>query len=304
LEILKALKNNILASESTLYIFADGPKVGDGNLNSEKIFKTRDIIKSDKWCKEVIISESRENKGLVSAIIMGVSEVVRKHGKIIVLEDDILASQYFLRYMNDALNFYQNEQKVWHISGYSYPINKKGLGETYFSSFMSCWGWGTWYDRWQYFRKNTDELLETFTEREKCKFNYGKNNWAFSQIEANKSGQIDTWAIYWYATIFKHNGLCLNPKDSFVQNIGMDGSGVHCGSTKEYNVRVAEKYPLVFETKIYESNITRKKIAKNRNKYRWGQIMAGIIKRLEEYGLGNTMWYYIVKYLGRKKNGI
>ena len=44
----------------------------------------------------------------------------------------------------------------------------------------------------------------------------------------NKNGEIDTWAIFWYATIFKNNGLCLSPNTSYVHNIGLDNSGEHC----------------------------------------------------------------------------
>jgi len=79
--------------------------------------------------------------------------LLNEYGKIIVLEDDLLTSPYFLKFMNEALEYYKNEKKVWHISGWNYPINNEGLDDVFFWRTMNCWGWATWADRWQYFEK-------------------------------------------------------------------------------------------------------------------------------------------------------
>ena len=54
----------------------------------------------------------------------------------------------------------------------------------------------------------------------------------YSQILKNASRKINTWAIFWYATIFIKKKLCCNPLKSYVRNIGMDGSGMHCSDSK------------------------------------------------------------------------
>jgi len=56
---------------------------------------------------------------LAKNITRAVTEVVEKHGKVIVLEDDIVTSNNFVKFMNDALDYYVHENKIWHISAHS-----------------------------------------------------------------------------------------------------------------------------------------------------------------------------------------
>src|SRR5476651_318519 len=119
-QALNALKLNGLASESTLYIFADGPKKGAPAETLADIKKTREVIRGKKWCKDVFIIEAEANKGLAASIINGVTDVVNKHEKVIVLEDDIITSKYFLQYMNDALSVYEDEQKVISVGAFNF----------------------------------------------------------------------------------------------------------------------------------------------------------------------------------------
>jgi hypothetical protein len=228
---LKALQNNTLASESELFIYSDAAK---NDAAIESVNEVRQLIDNISGFKKVTIIKQEKNKGLADSIISGVTEIVNRYGKIIVLEDDLVTSPYFLTFMNDSLNFYQNKNNVWHVSGWNYPIDTKGLPDTFLWRTMNCWGWATWSDRWDYFEKNTDKLIESFTLDEINAFNLDGYENFWGQVLANKKGEINTWAIYWYATIFKNEGLCLNPVDTFVDNIGLDGSGVHCGVHTSY----------------------------------------------------------------------
>ncbi|MDD4082332.1 MAG: glycosyltransferase [Sphaerochaetaceae bacterium] len=136
---VEALKNNLLADESNLIIFSDAPK----NEKSKKaVEEVRKYIHSIKGFKSVKIIERKNNVGLANSIIDGVTKVVNKYGKIIVLEDDLVTSKYFLNFMNDSLELYKNESKVISISGYTYPVG--GLAETFFIKGTDCWGWATW----------------------------------------------------------------------------------------------------------------------------------------------------------------
>ena len=121
-QTLNALMQNELADQSVLYIYADGPKENATEEQLKKIEEVRHVIRTKKWCKEVHIIESEKNKGLADSIINGVTEIVNKYGKVIVLEDDIVTSKGFLKYMNEALELYKEEDKVYHISGYMFPV--------------------------------------------------------------------------------------------------------------------------------------------------------------------------------------
>ena len=156
-QTLEALSANKEVQESILYIYADGPKENTTSEELEKIAQVRKVLRNKQWCKEVKIIESVNNKGLADSIIEGVTTVVNNHGKVIVLEDDIVVSTGFLKYMNDALNLYENEEKVMHISGYMFPV-KERLPETFFYKQASCWGWATWANRWEELKTSPKEI--------------------------------------------------------------------------------------------------------------------------------------------------
>lgn len=182
----------------------------------------------------VSVIKSRKNKGLASSIIDGVTKIINIYDQVIVLEDDIVTSPLFLKYMNNALKFYRDIDRVWHISGWNYPITSYGKQEVFLWRTMNCWGWGTWANRWNNYEKNATKLIKSFSKNDIYRFNIDGYQDFFQQIVANQDGKINTWAIFWYAIIFKNNGLCLNPIYSYVQNIGNDGSGTNCGSVDNF----------------------------------------------------------------------
>ena len=254
---LKALQNNTLASESELFIYSDDAK---NDAAIESVNEVRQLIDNISGFKKITIIKQEKNKGLADSIISGVTEIVNRYGKIIVLEDDLVTSPYFLTFMNDSLNYYQDENKVWHLSGWNYPIDTKGLPDTFLWRTMNCWGWATWSDRWDYFEKNTDKLIESFTSNEIKAFNLDGYENFWGQILANKKGEINTWAVYWYATIFKNEGLCLNSTETYVDNIGLDGSGVHCGVNKAYLTNLSQEMSVNFESELGDNDIAIKRI--------------------------------------------
>jgi len=256
-QTIEALQKNKLAQESELFIYSDEAKNTDAQKSVNEVRKYIDNL--DGFKKITIIKRER-NWGLADSIIDGVTKIVNEYGKIIVLEDDLVTSPFFLKFMNEALDFYKDEKKVWHISGWNYPIETDGLGDVFLWRLMNCWGWATWSDRWKSFEKNTDKLLAEFSEEQISYLNLDGFNDAWSQVKSNSEGKINTWAIYWYATIIKNNGLCLNPVKTFVDNIGLDGSGVHCGSIEIYKCILLDEYSNNFITEIKENIIVLRKI--------------------------------------------
>lgn len=251
-KVLCALQQNILADNSELFIYADAAK----NKSVQKqVEEVHELLSNVTGFKKVTVIKQEKNIGLAKSIISGVTEVVNKYGKVIVLEDDLVTNPYFLNFMNDALSFYENEKKVWHISGWNYPIDSTDLSDAFLWRTMNCWGWATWADRWSFFEKNTDELIKNFTPEKIKRFNLDGFENFWGQVLSNKEGKIDTWAIYWYATIFNNNGLCLNPAKTYVENIGLDGSGVHCGIENSYVSDLNDIKNIDFEIDIQENNV-------------------------------------------------
>lgn len=260
-QTIEALQKNELADQSELFIFSDGAK---NDLDRYLVNEVRAYIKTVNGFKEVVIVEKEKNWGLANSIIDGVTSVINRYGKIIVLEDDLITSCFYLKFMNDALTFYEREKKVWHISGWNYPIDTTELDTTFFWQVMNCsGGWATWQDRWSHFEKNPQRLLQNWSKAQIKDFDLDNSGIFWSQVVNNKKGIINTWAIFWYATIFEHDGLCLNPTQTLVNNIGHDGSGVHCGNNQSHyegTINLTEKFN--FNKNIVASELARKRIKK------------------------------------------
>jgi len=224
---VQALLRNKYANESEVYVFSDGPKYKGDEKAVEQV---RQYIRDISGFKKLVLIEREKNYGLAKNIVEGVSEIINKHKRVIVIEDDLVTSPFFLKFMNEALDFYSEKKDVWHISGWNYPIDHQNLNhkDTFLWRVMNCWGWATWEDRWRHYKKDPDYFISTFSKKDIKKFDLDGAASFWRQILDNKTGRIDTWAIFWYATIFANRGLCLNPVKSYVENIGLDGSGVHC----------------------------------------------------------------------------
>lgn len=247
---VEALQKNILADQSDLIIFSDAPKNDSAKENVENV---RNYIKTINGFNSITITERKENWGLAKSIINGVSDVVNKYGKIIVLEDDLITSKYFLKYMNDALDVYKEDEKVMHINGYLPPINYTPK-EIFFYRHPSSWGWATWERSWKFFNGDTRQLLNKIKQKKNGEFGFNiDDSYNFSStLKANIRRDINTWAVKWYASVFLNNGLCLNPNISLVKNIGFDGSGINCEKNDVYNVVESNKEINVYKIKLKE----------------------------------------------------
>jgi len=231
---LEALQRNDFASESVLYIYADGAKENAADRQIQAITATRAVIKEQKWCGEVHIIESVHNKGLAASITKGVTHVVKRHGTVIVLEDDIITSMYFLRYMNDALDYYKEEDRVMHVSAY-FPAIDNVKEKFFFYNQTSCWGWATWDKSWGHYEKDALILHSQIEAQDRVREFNVEDSYPFTEhLQNNINGLWDTWAVKWHASVFLLNGLCLHPNKSYTENIGFDGTGTNCGIDSSY----------------------------------------------------------------------
>ena len=215
------LKKNGLATKSKLYIFSDGAK----NEESIKSVKSvRQYLKTIEGFKQIKIIESPINKGLADSIITGVSQIINEYGRVIVLEDDLITSPNFLCYMNQALEFYQAEEKVWSVSGFSFPI-KYDAAYTFDNSFglrASSWGWATWENRWDLVDWEVSDYAEFINNNvAKKAFNRGGSDMC-KMLDDQMTGKINSWAIRFCYAQFKQQRYDILPVDSKVVNIGFN----------------------------------------------------------------------------------
>jgi hypothetical protein len=215
LQTLNALALNEEAKDSILYIYCDGQKIQSTTNEQAEIRKVRQIVKNETRFKKIFITERDINLGLANSIIEGVTEIVNRHGEVIVLEDDILTSKFFLKYMNDALTVYKNETKVISIGGCNFFYNSKNAPSTFFAPMIDTWGWATWQDRWQLFEPNNHYLVEQIENKGliDCFNFFGFYNF-WGMLHANIQGKVSSWAISFHAVAFLNNMVTLFPTPS------------------------------------------------------------------------------------------
>ena len=264
----EALSRNFYAEETELFLFCDGPKPDASEDMKKRIAtvsaeakKFADEAKANGVFKEVRVQCNSKNKGLANSIIDGVSSIIAKYGRVIVLEDDLLTSPYFLKYMNEALDKYERYSAVFSISANRPPVNKLQIPVDYeydvFVSLMAfSTGWATWENRW----KKIDWSMQYYDEL--CKhpqqisaFNRG-GDVMMKYLTQQRHGKIDSWAIRFNYSMFANHSVSILPCVPYVDNIGFDGTGVHSGmNDKDFrnDVSKAAKDPKFLDV-IYEDS--------------------------------------------------
>ena len=227
-----ALSSNVLANKTDLIIFSDAARSLDKQASVDEV---RAYLKAITGFRSVTIHHRQHNFGLAKSIITGVTQVFAVHERIIVLEDDMVTSPYFLTYMNDALEKYADDDRVVSIHGYVYPV-KQSLPEAFFLSGADCWGWATWSRGWACFNSDGQFLLNELKRRKLISaFDYNGAYSFSTMLEDQIRGKNDSWAVRWHASAFLADKLTLYPGRSLVHNIGFDSSGSHCGTTGIYD---------------------------------------------------------------------
>lgn len=274
---IQALLKNELAAESELFIYSDAAK---DETSQAAVKEVRAFIRSIQGFKKITIIERAENWGLARSIIDGVTTLINRYGRVIVLEDDLVVAPHFLQFMNDALETYRDEERVGHIQACDFT-HDPSLPDTFLIKWTGSWGWGTWDRAWKHFNADGKVLLAELESRKLTytfDFNgkYGYTRMLRRQIE----GKNNSWAIRWNASLFLKGILSLNVGKSLVQNEGFDGSGTNCGGGGLYASELYMERLPVKKISPIEENIQARN-AYVRYYARTNSFMAKAIRRIK-----------------------
>ena len=249
-QTVDSLRTNRESGSTPLYVFCDGPRHEGHKAQTDAV---RAYVDSIDGFASVTRVYRDKNLGLAKSIISGVSEILSKHESVIVMEDDLVVSPYFLQFMNEGLQLYRDEDRVASIHGYSFPVLDQ-LPETFFLRGADCWGWATWARAWRHFEPDGKKLLDALREQKLTReFDLG-GAYPYTRMLANQvAGKNDSWAVRWHASCYLKNMLTLYPGRSLVNNIGTDDSGTHCATTDDF-AQVVTRKPVHVERIAIEEN--------------------------------------------------
>lgn len=281
MQTLNALNNNIDVDKSELFVFSDCAK---NNHDMAAVLNVRAILrefKVESRFRMVHVYEAKEHKGLANSVITGVSQIISQYGQVIVLEDDLVTSVDFLKFMNGALKYYEAEERVWSIAGYTPDLKclSKYNKDVYMCLRAGSWGWATWKNRWDSIDWEVKDYTD-FVRDKKKKKQFQKRGYDLpGMLERQMQGKIDSWAVRFCYEQFKQNRVTVNPAISRIKNIGFDGSGTHGGVSEKWNVYLNER----IEDVHYIPVEMDKKLIKSYNTFFAGNVFYRNCKALKKF---------------------
>ncbi|MBI9044563.1 MAG: glycosyltransferase [Anaerolineaceae bacterium] len=278
--------------ECQIIIFSDAIKTPE---DTKAVQEVRTYIQAWSAGHNATIIERQENLGLATSISRGVTEYCNSHGRVIVLEDDLIVHPDFINYMLQALDHFENCEQVYQISGFMYPLENASLAETAFMPFITSWGWATWQRAWSSFTFDIQDVEKNLKDKKWIKRFDINNTYDFSHmLKRFYFGKRTAWAIFWYYAVFQNHGLALYPRETLVKNIGHDGSGMHCGPDERKNnlpIDLDRQFlsdPVVFPSEINIDQDTFSSVRRYFRKDKWK-------------GSKNRMQYYIKRVIPKLK---
>lgn len=257
-KMLAAINSNLLAEETAVFIFSDGPKK---ECDIEKVEQVRKLIKeflNNNNFKSVSVTEAEKNKGLANSIIDGVTKVIDEYGRVIVLEDDLITATNFLKFMNDCLDYYENMKEVWSIGGTTYKLpSLESYGHDVYACYRgeSC-GWASWKDRWDMVDWAVSDYGQFMRDAGKRRrFKRGGQDMV-AMLAMQMEGRVDSWAIRWCYCQSMNGMVTILPRKSFVKNIGWGDAGTHAKASIDPFDTAAESEG--FEYKLEKVGIDRR----------------------------------------------
>lgn len=242
-----SLLSNSEAAESDFIVFVDGARVGKEG-EDEKVKSVQRYVKSITGFKSLTYFFAEQNKGLANSIIDGSTYVVKKYGRIIVVEDDLYVSKSFLRFMNEMLDTFENDERIMQVSGYGCKLTRlcDYPYDAYLNERAHSWTWATWENRWKtvdWDVKDYDELLKS--PKLQKSFNKRGSD-LFGMLKGYMEKKNKSWYIRFNYSMFKQHKYSIMPVKSLVRNEGFGADATNCGGWNMYKVDFEEEHKDVF----------------------------------------------------------
>lgn len=238
---IEALRSNPEAKDSDLFIFVDGARHNKAG-ETEKVDKVREFVKTIDGFNSLNYIFSEKNKGLAPSIIEGVTYVIGRYGKAIVVEDDLYVSKSFLRFMNQMLDTFESDERIFQISGYSTKMTARLRDDIYLNGRAQSWTWATWKDRWDSVDWDVKDYDALCADRKMQKAFNSHGSDLFGMLRNYKEGIISSWYVRFCYEMHRQGKYTVCPAKSLVRNDGFNSEGTHCNNYNRYKSDFEEEH--------------------------------------------------------------
>ena len=216
-------------SERDVYVYVDGPRGEGDRALCDQVVDVAERFRDQLPRLSIIRREC--NLGCRENVVASISEVMEKQGRAIIVEDDVLVSHTFLDYMDAALEFYRDDQRIWSINAWRnrfVHIPPSYKHDVYLTPRMLCWGWGTWKDRWEGVDFDLTDWPTRGEQSEMCAMLDGAGVDLHRMLQLQYEGVLDTWDVQCCYHVAKNGLYCVEPRFALTKNIGSGVVPTHC----------------------------------------------------------------------------
>lgn len=230
--VLDALRRDKVQN---ILFFSDAPAKPE---HKAEVDATRALATGIDWTTPTLIFRE-QNFGLARSVVDAVRVAFEAYDEVIVLEDDCVPGPHFFRLAYECLRRFQNDFEVYGFSGSVPEISESILAkypyDVCFLPRSSSWGWATWKNRWIERIPELPAAIRACLEKGVSLATCGEDVLCYAHMIL--TGRLhDSWTIPWALTVNSKKAVFAFPTRSQIDNIGFDGSGIHCGEAKSQSV--------------------------------------------------------------------
>lgn len=214
------------AGARSLVVFSDGPRSDD---DVERVEAVRAVVRGVDWTTPELV-ERETNLGNTRSTVEGLTAVLERHERVVVIEDDILVAPEFLSFVAAALETYEADERIAGVTGLRLPFSRRPLLHYRYDAFLLprffVWGWATWRRAWETFDLDGERVLARL-RRERPRLELaGADLPHMVRAGLVEKTLAEPWDVCVAATMVLNGQSFVVPTWNMVENIGLQ-SGTH-----------------------------------------------------------------------------
>jgi hypothetical protein len=222
---MEALLQNPECATMDIVFFCDGHK---GERDYEGVMETRAYIDSLTGFRNIYKHYRERNISTGPNFKQGITWLCENYDQFIVVEDDLVVTPNYIKYLLDALDFYKHDPSIFCVTGFAFPLQKGAYPfDTIIHRRFCSYGWGAWSNRVAKVIWDKDELSGLMEGPQFKKRLDREGHDLYRMLKKQISGAISTWDIQMQVHVAQNDLKVVYPVLSKTHNIGFDNESTN-----------------------------------------------------------------------------